>query len=275
MVLSRPMPDSGEAGPPEFTVDQLARWAQLPVRTIREYQTMRLLPPPRRRGRVGLYGQTHAQRLALINRLQRRGYSLAAIKDLLEARDDGTDLATLLGVDVGPEALDETPRRLTKTQLHARLPGLTAAVLRQARSIGLLAPDGEQHFLVRSPALLALVTDGINAGVGIAEMLEVVGGLRDRVGVLADSVADRVIEHVVEPLNVQGRVAELAPMLRWGRLLLLQGALSTLADRLGEALADQADPDTDGGRALRAAIDEIRAGAIAGADGNLKYWSRT
>jgi len=57
-----------------MTIDDLARSAGLPVRTIREYQTMRLLPPPDRRGRVGIYGTEHVQRLNLIGRLQRRGY---------------------------------------------------------------------------------------------------------------------------------------------------------------------------------------------------------
>jgi len=136
----------------EFTVDELARDAQLPVRTIREYQTLRLLPPPRRRGRVGVYGQEHAQRLAVIARLQRRGYSLAAIRDLLEARAEGTGLAALLGIDAGSAALDETPLRLTRTQLRARLPGLTTAALRHARAVGLVVPDGRQHFIVRRPA---------------------------------------------------------------------------------------------------------------------------
>src|SRR5215467_10694666 len=66
-----------------MTIDDLARQAQLPVRTIREYHTMRLLPPPERRGRVGYYGPGHAHRLELITRLQGRGYSLAGISDML------------------------------------------------------------------------------------------------------------------------------------------------------------------------------------------------
>src|SRR5258708_19705961 len=128
------MLDVQETGSSEFTVDELGRWAELPVRTIREYQTMRLLPPPRRQGRIGLYGQHHAQRLAVIARLQRRGYSLAAIRDLFEARDDGTDLCAVLGVDVGPVALDETPLRLTKAQLQERLPRLNPPPLPPART---------------------------------------------------------------------------------------------------------------------------------------------
>ena len=54
---------------------------KVPVRTIREYQTMGVLPPPERRGRVGLYRTTHVARLELIARLQVRGYSLAGIRE--------------------------------------------------------------------------------------------------------------------------------------------------------------------------------------------------
>ena len=66
---------AGPADAPEqLTIDDLARRVELPVRTIREYHTMRLLPPPLRQGRVGLYGGRHIQRLQLIKALQRRGY---------------------------------------------------------------------------------------------------------------------------------------------------------------------------------------------------------
>src|SRR5438132_7240240 len=134
----------------QLTVDELAGIAELPVRTIREYQTLRLLPPPRRAGRIGLYGAEHRERLKLIGRLQRRGYSLAGVKDLLEAWDAGAGLPTLLGVDVGPMALDETPVRLTRTELAERLPGLTADLLRTAEVVGLVVRQG-RRFLVRSP----------------------------------------------------------------------------------------------------------------------------
>jgi SAM-dependent methyltransferase/DNA-binding transcriptional MerR regulator len=260
------MSDANETVTAEFTVDELARWAQLPVRTIREYQTMRLLPPPRRRGRIGVYGQDHTQRLTMIARLQHRGYSLAAIKDLLEARDDGTDLASLLGVDGRPVALDETPLRLTKAQFRARLPGLNAAGLRQASAVGLVVPAGNEHVLVRSPALLALVANGVSAGIGVAGMLEFVGVLRDGLGVVADSVADQIVERLVAPPGEKDGAGEVAAVLRRGRLLLLQGAVSILADRLGAALLAHAERDPTAGDILRAAIDQVRVGAIADAD---------
>src|SRR5215471_17323075 len=48
-----------DAEAPGMSIDELARQAQLPVRTVREYHTLRLLPPPERRGRVGVYEPAH------------------------------------------------------------------------------------------------------------------------------------------------------------------------------------------------------------------------
>ncbi len=258
----------------ELTVDELAQRARLPVRTIREYQTLRLLPAPRRQGRIGVYGDVHLERLATIGRLQRRGYSLAAIKDLLQAGDAG-GLAAVLGVDLGAAALDETPLRLTRAQLKSRLPGLSAAALGRAETAGLLQPDGTRHVLIRSPALLALVAHAAGAGLPAEGVLELIGAMRTGLDELAESVTDHVVEHVLEPLCSQGRADAFAPVLQRGRLLLLQGLASMFADRLGEALLARAEADPLRGGTLRAAIEEIRVGAIADAAGHIEHRSRT
>ncbi|HEX9359372.1 MAG TPA: MerR family transcriptional regulator [Streptosporangiaceae bacterium] len=258
----------------ELTVDELAQRAHLPVRTIREYQTLRLLPAPRRRGRIGVYGQVHLDRLATIGRLQRRGYSLAAIKDLLQAGGAGGGLAAVLGVELGAAALDETPLRLTRAQLKSRVPGLSAAALRRARAVGLFQPERAQHVLVRSPALLALVAYAVGAGLPADGVLDLIGALRTGLDELAESVAGHVVDDVLEPLRSQGRVDAFAPVLRRGRLLLLQGLASLFADRLGEALLARAEADPLRGGALRAAIEEIRVGAVADAAGHIEHRSR-
>jgi DNA-binding transcriptional MerR regulator len=256
-----------------LTVDELARRARLPVRTIREYQTLRLLSAPRRQGRIGVYGQAHLDRLATIGRFQRRGYSLAAIKDLLDAGDAG-GLAAVLGAELGAAALDEMPLRLTRAQLKSRVPGLSAATLERARAVGLFQPDGAQHVLVRSPALLALVAHAVGAGLPADGVLDLIGALRTGLGELAESVTGHTVDHVLEPLRSQGRADAFAPVLRRSRLLLLQGIASMFADRLGEALLARAEADPLRGGALRAAIEEIRVGAIADAAGHIEHRSR-
>jgi DNA-binding transcriptional MerR regulator len=255
----------------DVTVDELARDVGLPVRTIREYQTMKLLPPPVRRGRVGFYNVEHRRRLDLIARLQRRGYSLAGIKDLLEAWDTGTNLHSLLGVDVGPAALDETPLRLTRRQLDDRLPDLTKTTLRRAEVVGLIQPHGPGHFIVRSPALLALVADAVATGVRMSDMLDLVAHLRTELGTLADTIAQGIVANVWRPLSATGRADEVEAFLRRGRVLLLQGLTSLLADRLGAALARQAQDDADGD-GFNAILDHIRVGAVADGDGNIRSW---
>jgi len=261
------MPAVAETDEP-LTIDDLARRVQLPVRTIREYHTMRLLPPPERRGRLGLYGSRHVHRLQLIARLQRRGYSLAGIRDLLAAWESGTDLTTLLGVDENQAALDETPLRLTRAELFQRLPALDAGTLGRASEIGLVRPYGEDHFVVRSPALLGLVADWVRAGVPLGEALDVTEVLTDDLGALARKLADLIVERIWEPISATGRAAELPDLLRRGRPLVLQGTASTLADRLGAAMGERADTAADGGR-LRAALDDIRIGVVADSAGTI------
>jgi DNA-binding transcriptional MerR regulator len=261
-----------------LTIDDLAQQVQLPVRTIREYHTMRLLPPPERRGRLGLYGTQHVQRLQLITRLQRRGYSLAGIRDLLGAWENGSDLTTLLGVDEGQAALDETPLRLSRAELFQRLPALDPGVLApgarglgtldRARQTGLVRPYGEDHFVVRSPALLGLVADWVEAGVSLDQALDVIEVLTGDLGALASKLAGLIVGRVWDPVSATSRAGQLPDMLRRGRPLLLQGAASTLADRLGAALEEYADTVGDGGR-LRAALDDIRVGAITDSAGTI------
>lgn len=255
-----------------MTIDDLARQSLLPVRTIREYHTMRLLPPPARRGRVGIYGHQHVQRLELIARLQRRGYSLAGIKDLLEAWDAGADLTSVLGVEPALAALDETPLRLTSAELRARVPALSGQPLSDACAVGLVRPAGED-FLVRSPALLALVADGAAAGIPLREMLNLVGTLQRELASLAGLVADLIVDRLLPAQRSPQETGDLVPLLRRGRMLLLQGVASALADHLGTALLQRAD-QSDGGRALRAAVERIRVGAVADSSGRIEPAAR-
>lgn len=255
----------------ELTIDELARRAQLPVRTLREYHSMRLLPPPERRGRIGVYGQQHVERLALIGRLQRRGYSLAGIKDLLAAWDSGADLTTLLGVDSGPAALDETPLRISRAELRDRVPALTVSAIGQAVAAGLLVPLGEEHFLVRSPALLALVADGAQAGLPMTAMLDLIATLSSGIGALADQLAGHVVEQITPRLTATEDDDLLRSLLQRWRVLLPQGVASIFADRLGAALLAKAEGEPAGER-LRTAIGRIRVGATTDTGGTIRRY---
>src|SRR5689334_12317394 len=71
----RPSPRAARGGK-EYTVDELARAAETTVRNVRAYQDRGLLAPPERRGRSGIYTDSHLSRLRIIGQLLERGYTL-------------------------------------------------------------------------------------------------------------------------------------------------------------------------------------------------------
>src|SRR4051794_13633022 len=83
----------------EYRIDELAQAAGVTVRNVRAYQDRGVLPPPRLRGRVGLYDDSHLARLRLIGQLLGRGHTLAGIADLLSAWERGRNLSDLLGLE--------------------------------------------------------------------------------------------------------------------------------------------------------------------------------
>ena len=81
-----------------MTIDELATSVGTTTRRIRSLQTLDLLPHPELRGRTGLYGPEHANRLAAILRLQDLGFSLESLGVLFRALQSGETLADVLGL---------------------------------------------------------------------------------------------------------------------------------------------------------------------------------
>ncbi|HEY1445121.1 MAG TPA: MerR family transcriptional regulator [Acidimicrobiales bacterium] len=83
----------------DLTIDELAAASGTTTRRVRSLQTLGLLPHPELRGRTGVYGTAHRDRLAAILRLQDRGFSLESLGVLFAALDSGRSLADVLGVE--------------------------------------------------------------------------------------------------------------------------------------------------------------------------------
>lgn len=112
---------SNEAG---LSIDEVSRLTNVPTSTIRYYQSRRLLDPPRRRGRQGIYSQAHLDRLDHIARLQDRGFSLAAIAEIVSAHRRGDTIGALLNTadDEGDEGLDTLVRKAFPDEREAAGP---------------------------------------------------------------------------------------------------------------------------------------------------------
>ncbi|MGU3435901.1 MerR family transcriptional regulator [Actinomycetes bacterium M1A6_2h] len=82
----------------EYRIDDLARAASTTSRNVRAYQERGLLAPPLKRGRVGIYDDTHLSRLRLIDLLLQRGFTTTHIADFIHGWENGKDLAEVLGL---------------------------------------------------------------------------------------------------------------------------------------------------------------------------------
>jgi len=237
---------------PSWPVEELAARAGLPVRTIREYQTMRVLDPPVRQGRVAFYGQAHLRRLALIARLQERGYSLAGIRDLLESWAAGRDLA---GILVGPDGAlaDETPVVLDRRGLEAAVSHLPADRLGELVTLGIVYERAAGEYCVPSPSLLVLLDDAIASGLKVDDALAVASEIVTGVRAIAGAVATKLGQALGDRVDYEAIV----PLLRRGRLLVAQSTARLLLDQLGLALADP--PGRPGDQRLARLLDQSRA----------------
>ncbi|MFJ5138429.1 MerR family transcriptional regulator [Streptomyces sp. NPDC088707] len=191
---------SEQSAQPEYRIEDLAHHSGATVRTIRAYQDRGLLPRPERRGRSNVYGDAHLARLRQIADLLDRGYTLASIKELLEAWDTGRGLGGVLGLvaEVHGPWTDEEADRISRAELDARFGGTPdeAAIL-EAVELGVLEllPDREtEEYLVPSPQELAVAAELYGAGVPLAA---ITGHLRELRGQV-EHIASRFLEFTTE-----------------------------------------------------------------------------
>jgi len=202
-----------------MTIDEVAREAGTTTRNVRAYQTRGLLPPPRLVGRVGVYGPEHLARLQLIARLQERGYSLAAIDDLVRAWQEQRSLGDLLGGerDIDPLAEDERGIVLAERELARRFPMIVPddGLLARAIALGIAEPlpsaGGERRWRIPSPRLLDVGQALVQLGVPLPEVLDVLAELRRHADEVAVAMVDLFARHVIAPWVAAGQPLDELP----------------------------------------------------------------
>ncbi|WP_037642534.1 MerR family transcriptional regulator [Streptomyces bicolor] len=176
-------------------MEELARVAGITVRTLRFYRERKLIPPPRREGRIAWYDDHHLARLRTIAALLERGHTLTGIAELAEALDHGRDVADLLGVAAPTE---EEPVRLTPEELAARFEGqVTPENLAAALDLGYLGTDGDEIVHI-SRRLLDVSSALVREGIPLAEVLAAGKRVREHVDEMADMFADLILRHASE-----------------------------------------------------------------------------
>lgn len=194
----------------ELTVEELARDAGVPVSTVRLYQARGLLPPPERRGRVAYYGPGHTARMHLIGRLQDDGFSLASIKHLVDAWQEGRGLTDLLGLEERVAGWEREPVEVTPADLASLLSGaeLTPDVLAHAQRLGLVAVDDDGTLTVPDLELLRVGAELMNLGVPADEVLDEYEALLDTVRSVTARFVAVFERHFLAPVEAEGFMPE-------------------------------------------------------------------
>lgn len=200
--------------PPEgdesLTIDELARRSGITVRTIRFYAGRGLLPPPRLRGRTGLYGADHLARLELVSELSALGFTLAAIESHLErlpptAGAEELALQRALLTPWTPEQIEEIDRAeldrragrsLSEADLDA-LTGLGVVCVQPGGSIALHGP----HTLSSGVAVL-------DSGLPVAVWRHAHAIIDRHTAALAEDLMAMFQDEVLQPYRDAGRPAD-------------------------------------------------------------------
>ncbi|MEV5830002.1 MerR family transcriptional regulator [Spirillospora sp. NPDC052242] len=235
----------------EYRIDDLARAAGTTVRHVRGFQERGLLPPPRMRGRVGYYDDSHLARIGLIGRLKERGFTLTSIAEMLSAWQRGHDLGDLLGLErvIHDPWSDETPVRMTLAEVVRRYYPDTPAealagrrpedfpMLRRAEELEFIRWTGD-GYEIPSPRLFEVGAEMVAAGIRLGAVFEIAGELRGDVDAIARRFVRLTVDHLgLDDAEAQGPAArqdyrEIAELIRRLRPLGVRSVQGLLARSL-------------------------------------------
>lgn len=208
------MNDAEGAAAGELTIDELAAQTGVPSRTIRFYQAKGVLPAPKKRGRVAVYDESHAERLRIVAELQDKGLRLRAIRELVSRSDlDSDAIQKWLGVgqQLGTLSAD-VPQLLSEDELRQLMgnppPGAISHLVRR----GAIEPQGEgisRRYLVQSPALLRIAMRLSQLGIDLDTAVGMHDILQRRMQRAADEIVEFVLQRVGRGFGRSGQPEEI------------------------------------------------------------------
>jgi DNA-binding transcriptional MerR regulator len=232
----------------ELTIDQLAQRCGMTGRNIRQWQTYGLIPPPLRRGRVGIYTEDHLARINRVKELRAQGFPLDLIRRVLAMPDMDVeaDVRALAAGALAPFADAERVKR-TGAELAARFGDGIAGHLEEA---GLAEPAAEGYLV--DAAALAFIEAVESAGVPAPAFAATLAKAHDHHRAIAALLLESARDEVWRPFIDAGM-----PSTRWREL-------ADTVDRLRQVgMSAQS-------YMFARALDEVMTGVLVEEAGRLK-----
>jgi DNA-binding transcriptional MerR regulator len=180
----------------EITIDELAQQVSMSSRNIREWQRQGLLPPPTRRGRVGIYSDDHVARIRRVQQLHAQGFPLDLIRRMIDTGiGDESDIRHLAAEVLAPFST-AGPTTVSRAELDSRL-GVGAAA--QLAKLGLIADADGDPVSVRDAETLDLIEGLTGIGLPLERLAATLVEVRGHQRRIADMILRAYVEDVWEP----------------------------------------------------------------------------
>ena len=147
----------------KLRIEQLSAESGFSVSTIRYYQFQKILSPPKREGRIAVYGIAHIKRLKEIQRLQNGGFSLKQIQSLKNGEANSHDPLLAALEDDSPVSREELIKRS----------GVSSEILDLVikNKLVIPIPNSKNLYYSQSVDMLSAAGKLISAGVDLVALL--------------------------------------------------------------------------------------------------------
>ncbi|HSP38008.1 MAG TPA: MerR family transcriptional regulator [Frankiaceae bacterium] len=206
------MSTSGASSEPaaeeSFPIEELAHRTGMTVRTLRAYQSRKLLPAPEVRARMGYYSDRHVARVELVKDLQAEGFKLDTIARMLD--NTGESDVEILQFSRTVKSLfgESEPQVVNLNDLRERFPSPEhgTELINRAEKLGLLRKLDDQTYEELAPRVLTAGQDAMTSlGVDARRALKLVEQLRRHAEGVAKLYLELYLEVVWKPFADAGQ----------------------------------------------------------------------
>lgn len=191
-----------------FPIEELARRTGMTVRTLRAYQSRKLLPSPEVRARMGYYSARHVARVELVKDLQAEGFKLDTIARMLD--NTGESDAEILQFSRTVKSLfgESEPQIVNLEDLRERFPNSDnePELINRAEKLGLLRKLDDNTYEELAPRVLTAGQDAMTSlHVDAKRALKLVEQLRRHAEGVAKLYLELYLEAVWKPFADAGQ----------------------------------------------------------------------